>query len=88
MIETPNLKLIPCDLQHFEAVLSDPRQLEQMLGVNAAAGWLEFPEAMQFGYKHLKANPQALGWWTYLFVHTEDNALIGTGGFKGVADDT
>ena len=33
MIQTANLKLIPCELQHFEAILNGPKQLEQMLGV-------------------------------------------------------
>ena len=32
-IQTANLKLIPCELQHFEAILNGPKQLEQMLGV-------------------------------------------------------
>jgi len=57
-----------------------------MFGVKVTDDWLEFPEAFQFGYEYLKANPTALGWWTYLFVHAADNALIGNGGFKGVAD--
>ncbi len=84
MIETENLKLIPCELSHFETILKDPNQLEQMLGVVFTEGWLVFPEAMQSGYEYLKANPDALGWWTYLFIHSEDKALIGNGGFVGL----
>ena len=87
MIETPNLKLIPYELKHFEPLLRDQQQFEQTFGVKVTDGQLEFPEAFQFGYEYLKANPTALGWWTYLFVHTADNVLIGNGGFKGVADE-
>ena len=38
MIQTANLKLIPCELQHFEAILNGPKQLEQMLGVTVLEG--------------------------------------------------
>src|SRR5688572_14547837 len=87
MIETENLKLIPCELSHFEVILNDPNQLEQVLGVTLTEGWLAFPEAMQPGYEYLKANLDALGWWTYLFIHSKDKALIGNGGFAGLPDE-
>lgn len=83
MIETANLKLIPCESRHFEAILNDHTRLEQMLGVSLADGWLVFPESMQSGYDYLEAHPDALGWWTYLFIHTGDKSLIGSGGFAG-----
>jgi RimJ/RimL family protein N-acetyltransferase len=88
MIETENLKLIPCELSHFEAILKDPEQLERMLNVSLTDGWLVFPEAMQSGYEYLKANPDALGWWTYLFIHSKDKSLIGNGGFAGLPDES
>jgi len=93
MIETPRLQLIPCELHHFEAVLTDQRQLEQMLGVTVFDDWFDFPgvagiEAMQSMYEYLKANPDVLGWWTRLFVHAKDKVLIGLGGYKGKADET
>ncbi len=87
MIETANLKLIPCELAHFEAILDDPKRLGGMLGVSVADGWMSFPEAIPHGYKYLKANPDALGWWMYLFIHAGDKMLIGLGGFKGVVDE-
>ena len=43
---------------------------------------------MRFLYEHLKANPDALGWWTYLFVNAKDRVLVGTGGYKGKADES
>ena len=88
MIETPRLRLIPCEVRHFEAILTDPKQLEGMLGVTVFDDGFDFPgvasmETMRFLYKHLKVNPDVLGWWTYLFVHAEDGVLIGQGGYKG-----
>ncbi len=88
MIETESLKLISCEIAHFEAIVNDPKRLEQLLGVAVADEWASFPEAMPYGYEYLKANPDALGWWTYLFVHAEDKMLIGSGGFKGKADES
>jgi RimJ/RimL family protein N-acetyltransferase len=93
MIETANLKLIPCELQHFEAILQDQKQLERMLGVTVFDNWFDYPgvagiEAIRFSYEYLKAHPDALGWWTYLFIHVKDNALVGLGGYKGKADES
>src|SRR5438045_66715 len=93
MIETARLKLIPCELKHFEAILKDQWQLEQLLGVTVLHNWFDFPgvagiEAIQFGYDYLKANPDARGWWTYFFIHVKDNALVGIGGYTGKADES
>jgi len=93
MIETANLKLIPCELRHFEAILKGQKQLEQILGVTVFDNWFDFPgvagiEAIRFSDEYLKAHPDALGWWTYLFIHTKDNALVGLGGYRGKADES
>ena len=89
MIETDNLRLIPCGLTHFEAMLRDERELAALLGVEPADDWLGFSaakEAMPPAYEYLRAHPSTFGWWTYLFVHRADKTLIGVGGFKGEAD--
>ncbi|HZE71956.1 MAG TPA: GNAT family N-acetyltransferase [Pyrinomonadaceae bacterium] len=86
MIETPRLRLVPCELIHFEAILENEKNLESLLDVTLADEWLGFPaaqEAMRPSYEFLKANPSALGWWTYLFVFKPEFKLIGLGGFKG-----
>ncbi len=86
MIETARLQLIACELEHFEAMLTDERRLAPMLRVTPAEDWLGFPaarEAMHPCYEHLKFHPSVIGWWTYLFVHKGDAKLIGLGGFKG-----
>ncbi|PWT89006.1 MAG: GNAT family N-acetyltransferase [Blastocatellia bacterium] len=91
MITTPNLNLIPCELKHFEAILNDPSVLASLLGVTVFENWFDFPgvagiEAITHSYNYLKAHPEATGWWMYLFIHREDNSLIGYGGYKGKAD--
>lgn len=89
MIETTRLRLIPCELEHFEAMLRDERELAGLLQVSLADDWLGFEaarEAIPYSYKYLKAHPSALGWWMYLFIHAADNTLIGPGGFKGEAN--
>jgi len=93
VIETTRLKLIPGELKHFEAILHDQGQLEQLLGVSVLDNWFDFPgvagiEAIRFSYEYLKANPDSFGWWTYFFIHVKDNTLVGLGGYTGKADES
>jgi ribosomal-protein-alanine N-acetyltransferase len=86
MIQTARLQLIPCELTHFEAILHDEQKLALLLQVKLAEDWLGFAaarEAMRPAYEYLKSHPAARGWWTYLFIHTPDQTLIGLGGYKG-----
>jgi ribosomal-protein-alanine N-acetyltransferase len=87
MIETANLRLVPCEMAHFEAYLRDRQELGNLLGVKIPDGWPHFPEALPMGYKWLKRDPALLGWWTYLFIHRAEQMLIGSGGFKGRANE-
>jgi ribosomal-protein-alanine N-acetyltransferase len=86
MIETERLKLLPCELAHYEALLGDPQRLARMLGVSIIEGWAAFPESIPYSQKYLLAHPDALPWWMHLFLHTNDRALVGYGGYKGKAD--
>lgn len=86
MIETERLLLIPCDFAHFEAFFQSEQNLAELLDVSLANDWMQFPEAMPFGYKMLQTNPQNRDWGMRLFVHKKDNKLIGMGGFKGAVD--
>lgn len=92
MIETPRLRLIPCELRHFEAILTDQGRLGRLLDVTVLDNSFDFPgvasmDTMRLLYERLKADPDLLGWWTRLFVHAEDRVLIGMGGYKGRADE-
>jgi ribosomal-protein-alanine N-acetyltransferase len=83
MIETENLKLIPCEPSHLATVLEDKKGLEPLLGVSVPEGWPVFPGAIPHIYRRLRSDPSAVGWWSYLFVHSGDRTLAGDGGFKG-----
>ncbi len=83
MIEAENLQLIPCEPSHLATVLEDKRGLEPLLGVSVPESWPVFPGAVPHIYEKLRSDPSAVGWWSYLFVHTEDRTLAGDGGFKG-----
>lgn len=92
MIQTPRLRLVPCELRHFEAILTDRQRLGRMLSVVVPDDAFDFPgvmtiRAMRFMHEHLKADPDVSGWWTYLFVRAQDRVLIGPGGYKGRPDE-
>ncbi|MCC2547289.1 GNAT family N-acetyltransferase [Hymenobacter sp. BT175] len=89
MIETPRLLLLPCTLPLFEAARRSDEALATLLEVSCAPEWLGFPDARDAlvpGHEHLKAHPEVLPWWTYLFVHRPHRRLIGVGGYKGMPD--
>ena len=87
MIETENLQLIPCGPSHLATALEDQKALGPMLGVAVPEDWPVFPGAIPHIYEKLRSDPSAFGWWSYLFVHTEDGTLAGDGGFKGPPDE-
>jgi len=64
-------------------ILRDKKGLESLLDVLVPDAWPVFPEAMPYVYEQLRSDPSSVGWWTYLFVHTEERVLVGEGGFKG-----
>src|SRR3954466_6318049 len=86
MIETSNLRLIPCELSHAETILKRKKDLEPLLGVSVPDTWPVFPEAMPYVYERLRSDPSSVGWWTYLFVHASDRMLVGEGGCKDGPD--
>lgn len=86
IIETANLQLIPCGLQHVEAILRDKQELGQMLGVKISDGWPEFPESIHHVHRMLKSDPASPEWGYHVFIHTKDQTLVGEGGYKGKPD--
>ncbi len=86
MIETQRLRLIPCTREHLELILDDESRLAEHLGVGLADGWLMFPESIPYSIKMIDDDPRALVWGMHLFAHTDDNKLIGCGGYKGAPD--
>ena len=87
IIETENLQLILCEAEHYEAILRDKKELEQLLGLKVFDTWPEFPESIPYAYNYYKTHPSSARWGMYLFAHTKDRALIGNGGYKGEPDE-
>ena len=86
IIETANLRLVPCELAHLEAFMRERQELGQMLNVTVPDNWPEFPETVPRVYEFLKSDPTPPEWGYHLFVHATDRALIGEGGYKGRPD--
>lgn len=82
--ETNRLTLQPFEEKYFDAITSnDYRLLAQMLGVEPAQTWTHFPEAMPFFFDFIRQNPDLRQWSSYFIIHSIDNQLLGTCGFKG-----
>jgi [ribosomal protein S5]-alanine N-acetyltransferase len=86
IIETVNLRLVPCELAHLEAFMRDKQELERMLSVTVPDTWPEFPETVPRVHEFLKSDPSSIEWGYHLFIHAKDRALIGEGGYKGKPD--
>lgn len=87
MIETQRLKLIPCDQAHFDALLENEQAFAELLGARLAENWHAFPESIPFAKKMLEKDPAALKWGMRVILDKSENKVIGTGGFKGAADE-
>ncbi|MBU2904232.1 GNAT family N-acetyltransferase [Arenibacter algicola] len=84
VIETENLRLVPCDAQLLKMAIKGNKQLSKFLGVSLADQWTTFGvDALQYALDQILARPGELGWWTYFPIHKLDNTLIGSGGYKG-----
>ena len=87
MIETERLQLIACNKMHFETLLKSEQDFADLLDAKLADDWLAFPESVPFAQKMLADNPQILRWGMYVFLYKPENTIIGTGGYKGIADE-
>lgn len=87
MIETERLQLIACSKMHLNTLIQSEQALANLLGVELAENWLVFPEAAPYALEMLEKNPQVLRWGMHLFIHKDENKIIGNGGFKGLADE-
>ncbi len=87
MIETARLQLIACNKMHLNALMQSEQSLGDLSGVSFAENWLIFPESVEYSLKMLEADSQVLHWGMYLIVKKDENKIIGSGGFNGVADE-
>ncbi|WP_375580472.1 GNAT family N-acetyltransferase [Marivirga tractuosa] len=84
MIETENLKIIPCDKEILKSAIQGNNILAKKINVTVLENWTEFGVgALQYSLDRLTENEEENGWWTYFPIHRQNNKLIGSGGYKG-----
>jgi [ribosomal protein S5]-alanine N-acetyltransferase len=84
MIRTNNLQLFPVERLHKEAFSRGKSELATLLNVTVPEKWPHFPEA--FSISNDEARESATNWNGYFFIHSEDRALVGNGGFVSAPD--
>ncbi|MBP0904077.1 GNAT family N-acetyltransferase [Mariniflexile gromovii] len=84
MIETQNLKLIPCDTEILKSAIQGNEAIAAKLNVIVQNNWTEFGiSALQYSLDRLIESEEEKNWWTYFPIYKQDNKLIGSGGYKG-----
>ncbi len=87
-MHTTHLALIPCTVAHLEKLLEGGTAFEDSFGYKIIAGYNEFPGAVEFSLEQLRNGVVPAEWWSHLFIHMADRALIGIGGYTGAPDDS
>jgi [ribosomal protein S5]-alanine N-acetyltransferase len=72
--------------EHLRLLLDDVPGFERAYDLRVAPGYMEFDGAIASCLAALEDGMPAR-WWTHLFVHTADRALIGAGGYTGPPTD-
>lgn len=87
IIETNNLKLIPCDLDSLKCAINGDDKLKKLLTIKVADKWTEFGiEPLKYSLSRLSSDVEEMGWLTYFPILKQDNKLIGSCGYKGKPD--
>lgn len=68
--------------EHLRLLLDDVPGFESAYDLRVAPGYLEFDGALAHSLAALE-NGVPARWWTHLFVHPADRALVGMGGYTG-----
>ncbi len=88
-MQTNNLRLIPVERVHVEALSRNRHELAAILGVTVPDGWPHFPEAFSLPADESPRSEQSPTEWPgYFFIHPQERALVGNGGFTGEPDDS
>ena len=83
-IETENLILIPGTKNLLTSAIQGNDFLSKALGYAVCSDWTEFGVApLAYTLKILTQSENENGWWTYFPIHTVDQKLIGSCGYKG-----
>jgi RimJ/RimL family protein N-acetyltransferase len=88
-MKTNNLRLITVERVHVEALLRNKRELAAILRVTVPDGWPHFPEAFSLpADESHRSELSPTDWPGYFFIHPQERALVGNGGFTGDPDDS
>lgn len=84
LIETLNLKLIPCDTEILNSAIKGNEFIAQKLNVTVQDNWTEFGiDPLQYSLDKLSESEDEKGWLAYFPIHKQENKLIGNCGYKG-----
>jgi RimJ/RimL family protein N-acetyltransferase len=87
-MQSNRIKLINCNEQILNNILSGDEAIAKALGLNVPKKWTEFGEVIfQFALDEIKVDPASKKWWAYLPVLIKTNTLIGSCGYKGKPDE-
>lgn len=79
--------LVAATEAHLVALIESHAIFEDRFALRVEPGYLEFPGALEFSLKQLRAHPEDAEWWTpRFFVLESESAVIGLGGYKGPPD--
>ena len=88
-IETPRLRLIPCDKEIFENFFLGDRALASYLNVKVPHKWNDLVGMpFRFAFEKVIKNPEDKGWWVYLAIQVDLKVLLGSCGYKGKPDES
>ena len=80
--------LINADPKILRTILQGDGALASCLGMEIAAGWSALiKDVIPFVLQQIETDPLIQSWGIYLIIQTEENRLIGNGGFKGLPYD-
>jgi len=83
----PAIAAEPATAEQLRALIDGPDRFREAFGLTVVDGYLEFPDALPFSLRWLEEDGVAPEWASYLFIHIEDRAVIGMGGYKGPPAD-
>lgn len=77
------LVLLPASAAHLAALIDGDAWFERAFGIEVVPGYVEFDGALRHALDQITAGGVDPRWMTHLFIHREDFALVGLGGYKG-----
>jgi RimJ/RimL family protein N-acetyltransferase len=84
MIETKNLKLIPCTAEILKSAIKGNLILAKKINATIDEHWTEFGVgALNYSLEKLLESEEERNWLTYFPIYKHENKLIGSGGYKG-----